>query len=47
LSWFTHEIAQFAKGVLAFRDGKIRKDDPVLNRPAAKEVLKALPILED
>jgi putative ABC transport system ATP-binding protein len=42
-----HDIAQFAKRVLVFRDGKIRKDDPVLNRPAAKEVLKALPTLED
>jgi putative ABC transport system ATP-binding protein len=45
----THEldIAQFAKRVLVFRDGKIRKDDPVLNRPRATEVLKALPTLED
>src|SRR5467141_1805654 len=45
----THEldIAQFAKRVLVFRDGKIRKDDPVLNRPKAVEVLKALPTLED
>jgi putative ABC transport system ATP-binding protein len=45
----THEqdIAQFAKRVLVFRDGKIRKDDPVLNRPRAGEVLKALPTLED
>jgi putative ABC transport system ATP-binding protein len=45
----THEqdIAQFAKRVLIFRDGTIRKDDPVLNRPRATEVLKALPSLED
>jgi putative ABC transport system ATP-binding protein len=45
----THEldIAQFARRVLVFRDGKIRKDDPVLNRPRAAEVLKALPTLED
>ena len=45
----THEldIAQFAKRVLVFRDGKIRKDDPVLNRPRASEVLKTLPTLED
>ena len=42
-----HDIAQFAKRVLVFRDGKIRKDDPVLNRPRAAEVLKALPSLED
>ncbi len=42
-----HDIAQFAKRVLVFRDGKIRKDDPVLNRPRATEVLKTLPSLED
>jgi putative ABC transport system ATP-binding protein len=45
----THEldISQFAKRVLIFRDGKIRKDEPVLNRPKAGEVLKTLPTLED
>lgn len=45
----THEldIAHFAKRVLIFRDGKIRKDDLVLNRPVASEVLKTLPTLED
>ncbi|HYK39565.1 MAG TPA: ABC transporter ATP-binding protein [Candidatus Eremiobacteraceae bacterium] len=42
-----HEIAQFAKRVLVFRDGKIRKDDLVTNRPKAEEVLKTLPTLED
>jgi putative ABC transport system ATP-binding protein len=45
----THEldIAQFAKRVVVFRDGRIRKDDAVLNRPRASEVLKTLPTLED
>jgi putative ABC transport system ATP-binding protein len=45
----THEpdIAQFAKRVLVFRDGRIRKDDPVLSRPRASEVLNTLPTLED
>jgi putative ABC transport system ATP-binding protein len=45
----THEpdVAQFAKRVLVFRDGKIRKDDVVSNRPSATEVLKTLPSLED
>jgi putative ABC transport system ATP-binding protein len=45
----THEqdIAQFAKRVLVFRDGKIRKDDPVVGRPRASEILKTLPTLED
>jgi putative ABC transport system ATP-binding protein len=42
-----HDIALFAKRVLVFRDGRIRKDDPVLNRPTAAEVLKTLPTLED
>jgi putative ABC transport system ATP-binding protein len=45
----THEpdIAQFAKRVLVFRDGKIRSDTAVANRPRAAEVLKSLPTLED
>src|SRR5580704_17947250 len=34
-----HDIAQFAKRVLVFRDGKIRKDDLVLNRPKASQIL--------
>jgi putative ABC transport system ATP-binding protein len=42
-----HDIAQFAKRVLVFRDGKIRKDEVVANRPRASEVLKTLPTLED
>jgi putative ABC transport system ATP-binding protein len=42
-----HDIAQFAKRVLVFRDGKIRRDDLVLNRPRASEFLKTLPSLED
>jgi len=45
----THEndIAQYAKRVLVFRDGKIRKDEPVTHRPSAAEVLRTLPALED
>jgi len=41
----THEpdIAQYAKRVLEFRDGKIRKDVPVTNRLIASEVLPTLP----
>jgi putative ABC transport system ATP-binding protein len=42
-----HDIAQFAKRVLVFRDGKIRKDDLVLNRPKASQILQTLPTLED
>jgi len=45
----THEndIAQYAKRVLVFRDGKIRKDEPITHRPSAAEVLRTLPALED
>jgi putative ABC transport system ATP-binding protein len=45
----THEqdISQYANRVLVFRDGKIRKDESVLSRPKAVEVLKTLPTLED
>ena len=45
----THEpdIAQFARRVVLFRDGRIRKDEPVRERPRAAEVLKTLPTLED
>lgn len=41
----THEpdIAQYAKRVLEFRDGKIKKDVPVTNRLIASEVLPTLP----
>jgi putative ABC transport system ATP-binding protein len=42
-----HDIAQFSRRVLVFRDGKIRKDDAVVNRPRASDVLKTLPTLED
>lgn len=45
----THEpdIAQFSRRILVFRDGKIRKDDAVVNRPKATDVLRTLPTLED
>jgi putative ABC transport system ATP-binding protein len=45
----THEpdIAQFAQRSIQFRDGKIRRDEPVRNRPRATDVLKTLPALED
>lgn len=45
----THEsdVAQFAKRIIHFRDGKIRRDEPVLNRPIASNVLKNMPVLED
>jgi len=42
-----HDIAQFAKRVMVFKDGKIRKDERVANRPRASEVLETMPTLED
>jgi putative ABC transport system ATP-binding protein len=45
----THEadVAQFAKRTLQFRDGKIRRDGLIENRPVAAEVLQHMPKLED
>lgn len=45
----THEpdIAQFAKRIVVFRDGKIRRDEPVQDRPKASEVLMKMPTVED
>ncbi|HYK82276.1 MAG TPA: ABC transporter ATP-binding protein [Gemmatimonadales bacterium] len=42
-----HDIAQFAKRVVVFRDGTIRKDDTLVEPPRAADVLKTLPTLED
>src|SRR5215475_8904482 len=41
-----HDIAQFAKRSIIFRDGKIRRDEAVPNRALAGDVLKTLPVLE-
>jgi putative ABC transport system ATP-binding protein len=45
----THEqeIAQFAKRVIVFRDGSIRKDERVPDPPRASAVLETLPELEE
>ncbi len=45
----THEndISQFAKRVVQFRDGRIRKDETLDHRPRAADVLGTLPTLED
>jgi putative ABC transport system ATP-binding protein len=42
-----HDVAQFAKRVIVFRDGTIRKDDNVRDRPSASAVLRDLPTIED
>jgi putative ABC transport system ATP-binding protein len=41
-----HDIAQFAKRVITFRDGLIRKDDAVTERLRASNVLLTLPTLD-
>jgi putative ABC transport system ATP-binding protein len=45
----THEsdIANFGKRIVVFRDGKIRRDDLVQNRPRAAETLAHMPTVED
>jgi len=49
IAMVTHEqdVAHFAKRILIFRDGKIRRDELVADRPMATDVLKTLPTLED
>ncbi len=42
-----HDIAQFARRTIQFRDGKVRRDKPVTHRQAALQALKELPELED
>ncbi len=42
-----HDIAQYAKRVLEFRDGRIRKDYQVSDRWVAREVLPTLPVLDE
>ncbi|HYH00781.1 MAG TPA: ABC transporter ATP-binding protein [Terriglobales bacterium] len=45
----THEpdIAQFAKRIIVFRDGKIRRDEPVTERPQAADVLLRMPAVDE
>src|SRR5438270_4527288 len=42
-----HDIAQFTKRDIVFRDGKVRRDEPVIKRAIASEVLKTMPTIED
>jgi putative ABC transport system ATP-binding protein len=45
----THEpdIAEYSKRVITFRDGQITRDQPVLKRRLASEILAAMPPVED
>ena len=42
-----HDIAQFAKRVIIFRDGLIRKDEFAAAPPRAHDVLATMPTLDD
>ncbi len=42
-----HDIAQYAKRALEFRDGKLRRDAIINDRLIARDVLPMLPQLED
>ena len=45
----THEpdIAHFAKRTIVFRDGKIRRDELVKDRPRAADLLKTMPATDE
>jgi len=45
----THEpdVARFARRTIVFRDGRASRDEPVRDRPTAREVLSTLPMPED
>lgn len=45
----THEpdIARFAKRIVLFRDGKVRRDSPVEDRASARLVLETMPAVEE
>jgi putative ABC transport system ATP-binding protein len=45
----THEpdISRFARRSIQFRDGKIRQDDLIADRPVAHEILESMPKVED
>ena len=42
-----HDISQFAKRTIQFRDGRVRRDELVVNRQTASQVLQNLPVEED
>ncbi len=42
-----HDIAEFAKRNIVFRDGKICRDELLANSPSAAEVLKTMPIVDE
>jgi putative ABC transport system ATP-binding protein len=45
----THEndVAQFARRIIMFRDGTVRRDEAVRDRPRASDMLRDMPVIED
>ncbi|MBI3654708.1 MAG: ABC transporter ATP-binding protein [Acidobacteria bacterium] len=42
-----HDIAQYTRRMVVFKDGKIRKDEPVGETRSAREELKNMPLIAD
>ncbi len=42
-----HDISQFARRTIQFRDGRVRRDELVVNRQTASRVLEELPVEEE
>ncbi len=42
-----HDIAEYARRAIIFRDGKIKSDEPMDHQRDAAEELKTLPVLDD
>jgi putative ABC transport system ATP-binding protein len=42
-----HDIAQFARRVIVFRDGTVRRDERQASPPIARDVLRTMPELAD
>ena len=42
-----HDISQFCRRAVVFRDGKIKKDEAIAHRSIAAQVLKTMPAIED
>ena len=42
-----HDISQFARRTIQFRDGRVRRDELVVNRQTASQMLQNLPVEED
>jgi putative ABC transport system ATP-binding protein len=39
-----HDIAEYGTRIIAFRDGRVQRDEPIVNRRMAKDELASLPV---